>query len=333
MKGNRFLPILVALSLLFPVFSGCQKTAPDTGEPKGRSSSPAQTSTITMGTFSKALGNMPYHVAKHLGWFQSELGLKGVTFQFKEYGERPLISDAFSKKELQILFSAEVPVIFNRAQGDDVRIVAVSATAEQDILVRKELPIDSVAGLRGKTIAVQAATSSHYCLLKILKRFGLSEDDVKIKLMDKNAGQAAFETNQVEAWAVWEPWVATEEISGIGKVVPGGGASITSVMTFAGNLIRNDADLAKQIYAIIQRGKKWIQDHPKEAQEIAVKELGLEPKAVALAWPRFTWSTQLDENVITDFQEKASFLAAADKTRQSKEVDVRKDLVDTRFQK
>src|SRR4051812_6881493 len=79
-----------------------------------------QLETVTVATFSKALGNSPYHIAKHFRWIEEEGALKGVTIVHKLYNDRPSISDAFSSGELQVLFSAEVPSILCRAQGNDI---------------------------------------------------------------------------------------------------------------------------------------------------------------------------------------------------------------------
>lgn len=287
--------------------------------------------TLTMGTFSKALGNSPYHIAKHFKWFEEEPALKGVKITYTEYNDRPTISDAFSKGDLQVLFSAEVPSILCRAQGNDTRIVASSATVGQSILVRSDLPYKSVPDLRGKSLAVLQGTSSHYGLLKILKAFNLRESDVDLRYMPPAEAKVAFETNRLEAWAVWAPFVEQQEVSGKGRLVQGGDAVINSVMTLNAPFIRDHEAAARAVVSVIQRAKKWIQENPDQAQQIMAQELGLDPKVVQLAWGKHNWGAQLDDALINDIQEKATFLAEADKTRAGKNLDVRKDLIDLRF--
>lgn len=293
---------------------------------------PAQpTTTITMGTFSKALGNSPYHIAKHFNWFAEEPALKDVKINYTEYNDRPAISDAFSKGDLQVLFSAEVPSILCRAQGNDTRIVALSANVAQNILVRSDLPFKSVPELRGKSLAVLQGTSSHYCLLKILKSFNMKESDVDIRYMPPAEAKVAFETNKLDAWAVWAPFVEQQEVSGKGRVVEGGDALINSVMTLSAPFIKDHEAAAKAVVAVIQRAKTWIKDNPEEAQKIMAQELGLDPQVVKKAWGKHNWGAQLDDAILSDLQEKATFLAEADKTRSGKNLDVKSELVDMRF--
>jgi len=281
-----------------------------------------------MGTFSKALGNSPYHIAKHFKWFEEEPALKNVKITYTEYNDRPTISDAFSKGDLQVLFSAEVPSILCRAQGNDTRIVALSANVGQSILVRSDLPYKSVPDLRGKSIAVLQGTSSHYGLLKILKAFNLRESDVDIRYMPPAEAKVAFETNKIDAWAVWAPFVEQQEVTGKGRLVQGGDAVIDSVMTLSAPFIKDHETAAKAVVSVIQRAKNWIGEHPDEAQQIMAQELGLDPRVVKLAWGKHNWGAQLDEPMINDIQEKATFLAEADKTRAGKNLNVRQDLID-----
>lgn len=322
------LPVIFSLLLGITLsFVSCK-----TGTETGNVANSTQTvKTVTIGTFSKALGNSPYHIAKHFKWFEEEATLKNVKFNYMEYNDRPAISDAFSKGDLQVLFSAEVPSILIRAQGDDTRIVAVSANVAQNILVRSDLPYKTIPELRGKSIAVQQGTSSHYCLLKILKSFNLKESDVDLRYMPAAEAKVAFETNQFDVWAVWAPFVEQQEVSGKGRLVEGGDALINSVMTMSAPFMNNDETSAGGVVSVIERAKKWIVENPEEAQKIMAEELKLDLQVVKRAWGKHNWAAPLDEKIIADIQEKATFLAEADKTRSGKNLDVRSDLVDLRF--
>lgn len=286
---------------------------------------------ITIATFSKALGNSPYYIARHFKWFEADSNLKDVAISYKEYNDRPTISAAFDSGELQVLFSADVPSILCRAQGNDIRIAAISATVGQNILVRSDLPYKEVPDLKGKTLAIQQGTSSYYGLLKILKTYNLEEKDLAIKYMPAAEAKAAFETNQIEAWAVWAPFVEQQEVSGKGRLVLGGDAMVNSVVSLSQRFIEQREPAARGVIAAIQRAKAWIQANPDEAQKIMAQELGLDLAVVKQAWPKHDWGVQLNEKLIADIQDKATFLADEDKTRASKKLDVRRELVDTRF--
>ena len=288
---------------------------------------------IVMGTFLKALGNAPYHVAKEKGWFAEDPDLAGSTIEFHEFADRTMISNAFTANALHVLFSAEIPVILTKAQGNDIKIIAVSAIANQEILVQNDSSVETVPDLINRSIAVLPSTSSHYGLLKILEANGLSDKSVNLRLVGPDLARVAFEQGELDAWAVWAPWVEQQEISGKGRVLPESNAIIASVMTVSSSLINDYDKQAQAIHRIIQRAKKWIVDNPEEAKEIAARELHLSPAVVEQAWDKFHWDAQLDETVLEDIQQKAAFLAKEDMTRKSKELDVGKDLIELKFYK
>lgn len=284
---------------------------------------------ITIGTFSKALGNSPYYVAKSQQLFENDLDLKGVKINYKEYNDRPSISDALSRGELQTLFSAEAPQILIKAQGNDIRIVNLSASVRQSILVPTDSPIQNVTDLRGKKLAVLQGTSSQYGLLKILSEAGLKESDLTIQYMPPTEAKAAFESGKLDAWAVWSPFVEQQEVSGKGRLVNGADVTIKSSMSMHENFIEKYPKQAKAIVQEIQKAKKWIVAHPEEAQKIASEQLGLDLAVVQKAWPKHDWAIQLDDAAAADIQAKADFLTEQDKTRANVKIDVKKELINT----
>lgn len=346
MKTNSTKLWMALVALAAILFSGCgennRSTTPQSYQSTNASTVPADgagsqpvrgpSKKITLATFSKALGNAPYLVARYNKWFESDPVLSGVTLEYKVFEDRPMISSAFTANELHVLFSAEIPAIIIRAQGNDVRIVGLSGNAAQEILVPSISPVNSIEGLKGKNVVVLASTSSHYGLLKILSAHGLKEnEDVTIEYMQPPIARVAFEEGKIAAWAVWAPWVEQQEFSGKGKVLPKDVALINSVMTFSTAFIRDNEQQARAVYRVLQRAKKSLIENADAAESVIASELGYQPEVVKLAWPKFNWAAQLDDALITDIQEKATFLAKQDKTRNSKEVDVRKELIDLRF--
>ena len=282
---------------------------------------------ITIATFSKALGNAPFYIAKHFGWFESDPAFQGVTIKYAEYNDRPTIVSSFSHGDLDLLFSAEIPSILIRAQGEDVRVVLVSTVAAQEILVPTASKIEKVDDLRGHSVAVQGGTSSQFGLMQILKDAGIAPADVKIVLMPATEGRAAFESGTIDAWAAWAPWVETQEVAGRGRALAGGNAVIYSVGTVRNSFLKSYPAQSQKLFNVIQKAKAWMVLHPEEAQKIAAGELGFDLPVVQRAWPKFDWKAQLTQSILSDFQAKSTFLGAQKLTRDNVVVDVSKDLV------
>lgn len=281
---------------------------------------------VRMGTFSKALGNAPFHIALEKGWFREHPILSRVRVTYTEFNDRPAIAAAFSRNELDYLFSAEIPAILIRAQGEDISFAVASTYALQEVLVPRASAATQVADLRGRRVAVQAGTSSHFGLVKILNTAGLAPTDVRLAFIPAAEGRAAFEAGRLDAWAVWAPWVETQEVSGRGRVLRGSEARIYSVGSVRNSFATAHPAEAKAIVEVLQRAKKWCQENPDEGARIISERLGFDLPAVRAAWTKFDWSAQLDSPVRQEFQEKAGFLAKEGLSRNNRIVDVSKEM-------
>ena len=157
--------------------------------------------TVGIGTFSEAIDYGPVYVARHFGWFEDALKAVGVTqeVQYVELGSFDEIQTGFAQSKLHAFFSAEAPAIKLRSENQNIRVVEVGCTLQQEVLVRTELNITSIAQLRGKSIAVAEGTSSHYGLLKILSMAGLSAtENAKGETRELRLPVPGF-----PCWAVW----------------------------------------------------------------------------------------------------------------------------------
>lgn len=93
-------------------------------------------------------------------------------------------------------------------QGVDVRIVmALDFSSGADGIIAKE-GITKVEDLRGKKIAVERATTTHFVLLRALERAGMKEDDVVIENIATDAALQALDEGRVDAAALWDPFLA-----------------------------------------------------------------------------------------------------------------------------
>ena len=143
-------------------------------------SQPAKITAVRIGTMGDAVDYAPLMIAREKGLFEQA---------FKKYGAEKVEYTTFQSLAalnetlgagLDIIFEAEPPAIFGRAAGNDLRIVGISCSLIQEILVRSNSPVAKISDLRGKKATVPAGTSSHYNLLAILASANLSDADVQI---------------------------------------------------------------------------------------------------------------------------------------------------------
>ena len=280
---------------------------------------------ITIGTFSMAIDYSPYYVAKHFKWFEDSDVLKGKKITFMQFNDRDAIAASLGKNELNVVFAAEPPIIITKAQGADVKIVDISCVLRQEILINNQLNVSSPSELKGYKIAVLAGTSSHYGLIEILKKYHVDNTDNN-RFMAPDEARTAFERGDIDAWAVWPPFVEQQLVNGNGKILQGGDAVIQSVVAMPSIMLTDYPEISKEIISIVNKAKTWIEENPQEAISIVAKEIDLNVEIVELAWNKHLWSAKLDKRLIDDIQDKANFLAEQKMTRNNIVVNA-KDLI------
>lgn len=263
---------------------------------------------INIGTFFSAIDYAPYYIAKNQGWFEEVASKYGMSIKYTEFQTLPAITEAMATGNVDIIFEAEPPAIIGRAAGVDVEIRGIGVSLTQEILVHKNSGINKVSDLKGKKIAVLAGTSSHYGILKILEDNGLSAKDVEIIDMAPPDANVAFESRQIDAWAVWPPWVEQQTISGNGITLQGGDAFIQSIIAVRGEFANENPDATSELIEVIERAKIWIVENEEESQFIVASELDLSLEVVKEAWPKHNFQATIGEREKADIQAKADFL-------------------------
>lgn len=285
----------------------------------------ANVETVKIGSFFLAVDYAPYLIAKDKHWFEDSLGAKGIKVEYTEFQTLPTVNEAFATGKIDFVFEAEPPAIIGKASGIDIVIRDISCSLVQEILVPTNSKIQTIAGLKGKKIAVLAGTSSHYGVLKMLKDNGIDAKDVQVMDMVPPDAKAAFESGQVDAWAVWPPFVEQEEIAGTGRTLPRGDAFINSIMAVRGGFIKDNDAVCKTIDNVFNKTKEWMLANPDSAMMIVSKQLNVPIEVIKKAWSSHDWTAKLNKNVIDDIQAKADFLKETGKIQNA--VKVKDDLI------
>lgn len=165
--------------------------------------------------------------------------------------------------------------------GNPIRAVYVYSHPEWTALVTgRHSAINTVADLRGKTIAVTRGTDPHVFLVRCLQQAGLSESDVKIVLLQHADGKAALLRGDVDAWAGLDPLMAAAELEGSARIFhrdkDSNSWGILNVRLAFADL---HPDIVKRVLKTYETAKAWSIAHPGELQRMLAKSAKL-PLAV-----------------------------------------------------
>ncbi|MFC0283183.1 aliphatic sulfonate ABC transporter substrate-binding protein [Camelimonas abortus] len=197
-----------------------------------------------------------------------------------------------------------------KINGNPIKSVYVYSRPEWTALVtRKDSPIQTVADLRGKRVAVTRGTDPHIFLVRALAEAGLSDRDVKFVLLQHADGRMALSRGDVDAWAGLDPMMASAEVEeGARLFYRKPEANTWGVLNVREDFARKHPEIVKKVLAAYEEARKWALANPEGLKEefIAVTRL---PKAVVDR--QIDERTELTHSVIGEPQ-RASMQAAGD---------------------
>lgn len=150
---------------------------------------------------------------KAKGTLEKRLAAQGVTVQWTEFPGGPQLLEGLNVGSVDFGVTGETPPVFAQAAGADLVYVAYEppAPTSEAILVPKDSPLKSVAELKGKKVALNKGSNVHYLLVRALEDAGLKYSDIQPVYLPPADGRAAFESGNVDAWVIWDPFFAAAE--------------------------------------------------------------------------------------------------------------------------
>ncbi len=144
-----------------------------------------------------------------------EQQFKSSKVSWIEFPAGPQLLEALSVGSIDFGLTGDSPPVFAQAAGKDIVYVGAEPPKPDSsaILVPATSTIQSLAGLKGKRVALQKGSSAHFLLVKALDKAGLQWSDIDAIYLPPADARAAFERGSVDAWAIWDPFYAATELA------------------------------------------------------------------------------------------------------------------------
>jgi NitT/TauT family transport system substrate-binding protein len=144
-------------------------------------------------------------LARESGYFR-DAGLDARLVEFQDLSDA---QRAFEQGKLDGLATTLVEVLVTRNAGArDLRVMRAISVSEGADVILAPREIRAVADLRGRKVAVEIASLSHFMLARALQRAGIALSDVTPVSMAQHAMPAALLSGEVSAIVTYPP-VAT----------------------------------------------------------------------------------------------------------------------------
>ena len=168
---------------------------------------------------------------------------------------------------------------FARQQSNGVpaiEVFPIDASVGGDGILAKNT-IQSVADLKGKTVAVNQGSVSEWFLAQVLKDKGLSLSDVKEQNMKSGEAGAAFVASKVDVAVTWEPWLSKAKVRQDGHVLVSSKEYPDLIMdsfAFRKDFIQKYPDTVKDFMKAYYDAYNWMQQNQTEALKIIGDAVG-----------------------------------------------------------
>lgn len=209
--------------------------------------------------------------------------------------------EALNAGQIDFAITGNTPPIVGGLTDTKV-ISAYSNEAKGDaILIPQGSDIKSVADLKGKSVAVARGSSAHGHLILQLEKAGVDPGDLDINFLQPSDSKSAFESGQVDAWAVWDPYTAIAEVGGAVPLITAEGVSNGYGFGVASDKALADdprAEAIDDLLGRIDRAYQWTKDNPEEWAKIFAEETGTEKAAAEINARSTRLPIALDQTVI-----------------------------------
>lgn len=224
----------------------------------------------------------PVYIAKDKGFFEEE----GIDVEIVDVvAGGATATQMVASGDVQAGLLSTMALINAKSSGLSVIGVAdiQSAFNEsplEEFFVKKDSGINSVADLKGKTIAINLVKSSfHYTWVLALKNAGLNETDVNFVNIPFSEQESALMSGRVDAIGLMQPYTKSarnnEELKTLYNAVDCFGERQFCEIFMNENWANNNVEKATKFVSAIVKACKWVEENQLEAKQIISKYSGV----------------------------------------------------------
>lgn len=241
------------------------------------------------------------------GTLEKRLAEKGIKVTWTEFPGGPQLLEALAAGSIDFGTTGEAPPVFAQAAGAPLVYVGVESPAPtgEAILVPKDSPIKSVADLKGKKVALNKGSNVHFLLVRALAKAGLMPADIKSVFLPPADGRAAFESGNVDAWVIWDPFLAAAQTATGARTLVDGTGLVQNLQFYLAtrDYTQAHADILEILDQQIAETDVWAQTHQPQVVDLLAARTGLDHAAVLAAVSRLAYGHRPITPDIAEYQQ------------------------------
>ncbi|WP_374676123.1 sulfonate ABC transporter substrate-binding protein [Ideonella sp.] len=228
---------------------------------------------------------------KSQGTLERRLAPLGVAVQWVEFPAGPQLLEGLNVGSVDVGFVGEAPPIFAQAAGAGFVYIGhdPAAPEAEAIVVPQGSALQSVAQLKGRKVALNKGSNVHYLLVRALEKAGLSYADIQPVFLPPADARAAFERGAVDAWVIWDPFLAAVQKQTGARILADGRGVVSNYAYYLaerGYAERHPQVIRHLFEDTVERGR-WLKANLRQAAALIAPIQGLDPAVVELSLQRY----------------------------------------------
>lgn len=209
-----------------------------------------------------------------------------------------------------IATTAEAPITAAALARQKIALLARMEYSDDKTLVSKASGVNSLADLKGKRLGYTAGTGSEIYTLTLLKKAGLTKNDVTLVNLRPQDMVSALGTGSIDAYNTWEPHVANGK-KALGANVKEIDTKGVYAETF--NLVVQESYAAsnpKTVTAFLKatlEAEQWLKANREEAIALVAGATGMKKEDLAEIWNDYVFELVLDERTLSTLKNHAQW--------------------------
>jgi sulfonate transport system substrate-binding protein len=225
------------------------------------------------------------------GTLEKRLVPLGFGVKWVEFPAGPQLLEGLNVGAVDVGFVGEAPPIFAQAAGAKFIYIGYDPAAPEAeaLVVPKDSPLKAVADLKGAKIALNKGSNVHYLLVKLLEKSGLKYADVQPIFLPPADARAAFERGAVDAWAIWDPFLAAVQKQSGARILADGRGAVNNFQYYLGErgFVEKNPQVVRALFDDLLEQGRWAKANVKAAAAQIAPVQGLEPEVVETTLRRY----------------------------------------------
>jgi sulfonate transport system substrate-binding protein len=239
---------------------------------------------------------------------EKRLAPLGIEVKWTEFPAGPVMLEGLNVGSIDLGQVGETPPIFAQAANADLVYVGYEPPEPEGeaIIVKPDSPIKNVGDLKGKKIALNKGSNVHYLLVKQLEKAGIEYRDIEVSFLPPADARAAFERGSVDAWVIWDPFLAAAQKQLGARVLADGKGVVNNTSFYLAS--RTYAEKNPKVIDIVleelAKLDEWARNNRKDVATLLGSYIGLDPSIAELSVSHNSYGVKPIDDSVLDQQQR-----------------------------